>query len=122
MRRSRASSVVRVADQFLLEGEELVRAVGVSHYQPVLLAAAGAWAGDEVKFETVATLVPEPDNPHDPDAIAVRVAGETVGYLARDEHPRWREVVATLAQHGHVAAAEAIIAGPGAAAGTSNLG
>jgi hypothetical protein len=109
--------------EFLLEGEELVRTVGVSHYQPAILAAAGEAAGDEIRVDTVATLHPEPDNEHDPNAIAVHLGGEKIGYLARDEAPRWKDVAATLAQHGHVAAAEARIAGRGGGeSGTANVG
>ena len=107
-------SVRPVAQEFLLEGDELIRTVGVSHYQDALRAAAGEPDADaEVRVNCVATLVAEPDNPHDPDAIAVHVNGRLCGYLARDEHPRWREVVQTLAQHDHVAAAEAMVAGRG---------
>lgn len=32
-----------------------------------------------------AELVPEPDNPHDPNAIRVDVGGETVGYIPREQ-------------------------------------
>ena len=35
------------------------------------------------------TLRPEPDNPHDPHAVAVLLAsGEPVGYVPRDVAPR----------------------------------
>jgi len=106
----------------LIEGDGGVRVVGVSHYQPALLAAAGAQPGEQVRHETRATLAPEPDNPHDPGAVAVQIGGETVGYLARDEHPRWRDILETLAQHDALAVVDAVIAGGGAEAGTSNLG
>jgi hypothetical protein len=111
-----------VAREFLLEGDDLVRAVGVSHYQPILLELTRSSIGDEVRSEARATLAPEPHNPHDANAIAVQVDGQTVGYLARDEAPRWKDVVQALAEHGHVAAAEAMIAGRGGGSGTANLG
>jgi HIRAN domain len=114
-----------VAQEVFLEGDDLVRVVGVSHYQPAIRAACGAAAATSdqpVRVECRATLVPEPDNPHDPQAIAVHVDGQTVGYLARDEHPRWRDIVETLAGHGRVAACEAMIAGRGAGSETDNLG
>lgn len=50
--------------------------------------------GDDARWH-VADLFPEPDNPHDPNAIEVVVGGEHVGYIARDRtelyHPflRW---------------------------------
>lgn len=94
--------------RFLIEGDDSVRAVGVSHYQDQLRAIAGP--GD-VRQGTVVELVREPDNPHDPGAIAVRIAGETVGYLSRDENRRWREVVESIEARDHTAVAEAVLAG-----------
>jgi HIRAN domain len=111
-----------VDNRFLIEGDELVPVVGTSHYQPALVEISGRRGDEEIRFETQATLVPEPENPHDPNAIAVHVEGRLVGYLSRDENPRWQEVVKTLGEHSHVAAAEAMIAGRGPGGGTSNLG
>jgi hypothetical protein len=109
-------------DEFLIEGDDLVAVVGTSHYQPALAEISGRRGDEEIRFGTRATLVPEPDNPHDPNAIAVHIAKQLVGYLSRDENPRWQEVVRTLAGHGHLAAAEAMIAGRAPGGGTSNLG
>jgi hypothetical protein len=106
----------------LIEGDDLVHVVGVSHYQPALLAASGAEPGKEVRFAVEVELVPEPDNPHDPNAVAIKIAGEPVGYLSRDDARRWQPVLLPLAEHGHVARAEAMIAGRGAGSGTENLG
>lgn len=108
--------------EFLIEGDELVPVVGTSHYQDALTELSGRQGDEQIRVEKVATLVPEPDNPHDPKAIAVHIAGRLVGYLSRDENPRWQEVVAMLAEHGHRAAAEAMIAGRGPGGGTTNLG
>jgi hypothetical protein len=105
-----------VGEVFVLEGDELVRAVGTSHYQPALLALSGRQADEEIRRDAIATLVPEPDNPHDPDAIAVHIDDKLVGYLSRDENRRWQEVVTgTDATIG----CEAMIAGKG---GTTGLG
>jgi hypothetical protein len=109
-------------DEFLIEGDDLVSVVGTSHYQPALAEITGRKGDEEIRFETTATLVPEPDNPHDANAIAVHVADRLVGYLSRDENPRWQEVVKLLADHEHLAAAEAMIAGRAPGGGTSNLG
>jgi hypothetical protein len=109
-------------DQFLIEGDDLVPVVGTSHYQPALIELSGRHGAEEIRVEKVAALVPEPDNPHDPKAIAVQIEGRLVGYLSRDENPRWQDVVAMLAEHDHVAAAEAMIAGRGPGGGTANLG
>jgi hypothetical protein len=109
-------------DEFLIEGDALVPVVGTSHYQPALAEISGRRGDEEIRFETQATLVPEPENPHDGNAIAVHVQGRLVGYLSRDENPRWQDVVRMLADHEHRAAAEAMIAGRGRGGGTSNLG
>jgi hypothetical protein len=67
-------------------------AVGESQYQPALKRAARAgricWA----------TLLPEPDNPFDSNAVAVQIAGETVGYLARTDARRYNRRLRALPQ------------------------
>jgi HIRAN domain-containing protein len=103
-----------VEDRFVLDGDSLVRVVGTSHYQEALLELAPREADEEVRVEKIAALVPEPDNPHDPDAIAVTIDGRLVGYLSRDENRRWKDVVS-----GYPIGAEAMIAGRG---GTTGLG
>lgn len=42
--------------------------------------------------ELDAQLVPEPENPHDPNAIRVAVNGKTVGYIARDNTIRISDI------------------------------
>jgi len=98
----------------VLEGDELVRVVGTSHYQDALLELAPREADEEVRVNTIATFVPEPDNPHDPDAVAIHIDGRLVGYLAREENRRWLDVLG-----GDEIGAEAMIAGR---AGTQGLG
>lgn len=43
--------------------------------------------------ELDAQLVPEPENPHDPNAIRVVVDGKTVGYIARNNTARISEII-----------------------------
>lgn len=43
--------------------------------------------------ELDAQLIPEPENPHDPNAIRVTVDGKTVGYIARDSTARISEML-----------------------------
>ena len=38
-------------------------------------------------------LLQEPDNPHDPNAVAVQVAGELVGYISREDNGRVNEIL-----------------------------
>jgi len=95
----------------VLEGDELVRVVGTSHYQETLLELVPRTADEQVRREFVATLVAEPDNPHDPHAIAVKIEDRLVGYLARDENQRWADIVPV--------SCEAMVAGR---EGTTGLG
>lgn len=43
--------------------------------------------------EQDAQLVPEPENPHDPNAIRVVVDGKTVGHIARDNTARISDII-----------------------------
>jgi hypothetical protein len=95
-----------VAEPVVLEGEDLVRVVGTSHYQDALLEVSGRTGDEEIRVEKIALFVPEPDNPHDPNAIAMLIDGHLVGYLSREENTRWLDVVG-----GHTVGAEAMIAG-----------
>jgi hypothetical protein len=68
----------------LLDGNGFVEVVGESKYQAAIeQVVEGAEAGDGLPVE--AALVLEPDNPYDPDAVAVQVCGMIVGYLSRQD-------------------------------------
>lgn len=74
-----------------------VKVVGESNYQDALWAAAGVEnTGQRVAVECIAELVPEPDNPHDPKAIMVRVNGQCVGYLSRGVARRYGKRVRAM--------------------------
>jgi hypothetical protein len=103
-----------VGAPFVLEGDELVRVVGTSHYQDALLELTGRQGDEEIRVDKIAIFAPEPENPHDPNAIAVQIDGRLVGYLSRDENRRWLDVVS-----GREVGCEAMIAGRG---GTTGLG
>ncbi len=67
-----------------LPGLTEVRVVGESACQDALLELTGGrrhYGG--VRMQTLARLVPEPDNVADAAAIAVSIGGRTVGYLSR---------------------------------------
>ena len=84
----KASSWASLRGAIALRGGGSVRVAGVSQSQEIL-RALGAWGQSR---RVTALLVPEPDNPHDKNAIAVHVASagartalaEHVGYLPRD--------------------------------------
>ena len=74
------------------DGWGYLGAVGESQYQPALWRVASAnrvcWA----------TLLPEPDNPFDGNAVAVLVENETVGYLTRADARRYRRRLLALSE------------------------
>jgi hypothetical protein len=77
--------VVPAAASVLLAGCHDLEVVGESNYQDALWRVVGGRTTERVRVETQAMLVREPDNPHDANAISVRIAGSTVGYLCRDD-------------------------------------
>jgi hypothetical protein len=64
-------------------GDEDLEVVGEASYQDALWSLCGGSSGDRIRCDTVAVLVPEPNNPHDANAICVRIDGRVVGYLPR---------------------------------------
>ncbi|MFI7587506.1 HIRAN domain-containing protein [Spongisporangium articulatum] len=73
------------AAEVLHEGYDDLEVVGESQYQDWLWRLCGARPGQRVRHPIIAVLVPEPDNPFDANAIAVRVRGGVVGYLSRGQ-------------------------------------
>jgi hypothetical protein len=69
----------------LYTGNETLEVVGESRHQDVLWKIVGGQRMERVRHETYAVLMPEPGNPVDPNAIQVLVAGNLVGYLARQD-------------------------------------
>lgn len=79
-----------------------IEIVGESNYEQAIRRAAGPKTPDGVSVNTVADLVPEPNNKYDPNAIAVKVGGQTVGYLSREYAVSFSIAIAEqgYAQHG----------------------
>jgi hypothetical protein len=93
-----------------LEGDELVNVAGESHYQDALRELA-PWDGrDDLRHEALATLVPEPDNPHDPNAVRVEIAGRLVGYLPRAAAESYGSLLAVYTRKGRPVTCDAMIA------------
>lgn len=81
--------------------EHVLQTVGESHYQPSLQWACDGTNADGPNHPRVlAELIPEPRNPHDPNAVRVQVGGRLVGYLAREDAAVYQPVLLRLAQHG----------------------
>lgn len=68
---------------------------GESHYQDALSEICGGKTPDGHLHECQAELRPEPDNPHDPNAVAVFIADNKVGYLPRLSAKRYGKVFGT---------------------------
>ena len=96
-----------------LPGTEVVRVVGEASFQDTLLGLTGGrrhYGG--VRMAVVAHLVPEPDNPADTQAIAVHIAGRTVGYLGREDAARYGPWVRTArARWGEATASATVVGG-----------
>lgn len=93
--------------------------VGESFYQPALRRAAGGRTAEpafESHIPARAVLVPEPRNPHDPNAVRVDLVTssglETAGYLARPVAARYQPGLLALGA-GRLATCEARITGGG---------
>jgi hypothetical protein len=69
----------------LYSGDEPLEVVGESRYQDALWMIVGGRRPDAVRYQALALLRPEPDNPYDQNAIQVIVEGHLVGYLSRED-------------------------------------
>jgi len=81
----------------VLGGPESLEVVGESFHQDVLRAIVGP-SESYVRVPVVATLCPESDNGHDPNAIAVWISGSQVGHLSREDAVRFRSRILALHQ------------------------
>ena len=107
---SRRERAVRTQDEIqpaLLAGDEDLQVVGESFRQDNLRHLTGYPPPEKyVEEEIRAVLVAEKDNPYDPNAIAVWIkdpqAGYLqVGYLSREDAPRYRPgLLAQQQEHG----------------------
>ena len=80
--------------------------------------ALAPWDGrEDLRHETFAELVPEPLNPHDPDAVRVEIGGALVGYLPRGHARAYKSLIAVYLRKGLKVTCDAMIAGraPGGA-------
>lgn len=77
--------------------------LGESHYRDAISHVTGGPRRDGVRLVTWAALVPEHDNPHDANAVAVRIDGAKVGHLARPDAAAFRDVLERIEGHGKVA-------------------
>lgn len=80
--RAKSRKVIRTTKSFGME------VVGESNYQDALVAICGKHTRNGYDGEHQATLVLEPSNAYDPNAVMVMIDGRRVGYLAREQAKR----------------------------------
>ncbi len=84
-----------------ITAEETFQVAGESHYQAGLARLTGGPSGDGFRDDCTARLLPEPSNPHDPNAVAVYIGAEKVGHLGRDDAIEHRPAIdAAIAAYG----------------------
>jgi hypothetical protein len=86
----------------LLPGGRTVDVVGESHYQEALELITGGKTEEAHDLEKWASLIREPDNPYDRNAVAVYIDGRKVGYLSRDDAPQYGVLLDELWQKYHL--------------------
>jgi hypothetical protein len=100
-----------------VSGDDRIDVVGESFHRDALRRVTGADRGEEPARQHMATLVPEPTNVYDRNAVKVLIAGAHVGYLARDLATLVAVPIAALtSKHGEVTAI-AEISGSGSGLG-----
>lgn len=85
--------------------------VGESHYQETLERIAGGRQVYGARKRCVATLVPEPSNKYDANAVRVDVKGKVVGYLPREKAAEYSKRIAEIGLGGQPIEAHANIVG-----------
>lgn len=85
---------------------------GEGHYQDAIGIFTGGKTetGPAIRLHT-AELRPEPNNRHDPNAIAVLIQGHTVGYIPATETDPWHRAIAPIHASGQPATCVARITG-----------
>jgi len=84
--------------------------VGENDRQAALIATAGR-DPNGVQHHCEAILIPEPQNPFEPNAILVAINGHPVGHLARDDALEYTERLGELGRAGQTASCPAYIFG-----------
>lgn len=84
---------------------------GESSYQPALAAYVRRRDPGGVRIEVDAVLAPEPDNPHDGSAVAVRLGGQLAGYLPAEDAELWVGMLEQRGLRGQSARVRGVIVG-----------
>jgi hypothetical protein len=111
--RSRSgSTTVRTEGEIQGPGKFACEVVGESKYEDHLERIAGGRTEESANIRTRAILALEDDNPHDPNAVCVRIDGLRVGYLPRRFARSYREQLTKAnAPKGHYWCTAVIVGG-----------
>ena len=116
------TTVVRKVRSCIFDrSDNVVEVVGESWRQDALELIGGGRGPSGVRnVDHVAGLLPEPDNPADPQAIAVQIDARLVGYLNHEDARAYRPVIDRVLRQGLFAGCHASLTGgwdsrPGAA-------
>lgn len=88
-----------------------VNVVGESYYEEAFLRLTGGRCREGFSAPCTARLVPEPDNPYDPMAVAVHIGQHKVGHLSREEARAYRPYLDETIQARGLATASATLNG-----------
>ncbi len=91
-------------------GEYATDVEAESEYQDALERIVGDRGEEEARHECTAFLVPESDDPAEPNAVAIHISGYKVGALNREEGERYRAFLAS-AELDRVASCDAVVYG-----------
>ena len=86
--------------------------MGTSHHQDLLRQLAGDALSRREHVAFTALIVPEPENQHDPNAIAVVAEGlGSIGYFGRRDAVRYRVMAEELQRRNAIGVCEAFLTG-----------
>jgi hypothetical protein len=83
-------------------GKFHVSVVGVTFHQEALQIICGNKREEGVPIYKQAIMIPENDNPEDPNAVRIDIGGETIGHLSRRKATVWRGKMISEKRSGEV--------------------
>lgn len=94
-----------------LMGGSVVPAAGEASYVPAFEKICGPRCFDGYSLAVQATLAAEPENPYDPNAVAIYVQSEKVGYIGRKQAADYHAVLLGLSRQDAYGWCDAFIVG-----------
>ncbi len=88
-----------------------IAVAGEASYQAALISICGPYASESQRQQHTATLIREPANPHDSNAIRVEIRGQLVGYVPRDQAAKWAPRMDQLPPDARSAPVNALVRG-----------